>query len=223
MRHLTVYGDSIAAGYGARNGVGFVPRLASLEATKAARAAKADKATLPYLNFGQAGMTSFQLASAFVYNEPWIEGLRNSHAICVLIGGDDIIEDLPALLSGNARATQRALTASATAFRRTLIDINRISRAPLAVGTIYNPYPATPLAVTAIAAYNRLVIEPAAAAAGAVVAPIHEAFTGNQASLIDGFGDGIAGRPGKGGITFPIHPNTKGHQVIADVFASVIP
>ena len=225
MRHLTVYGDSIAAGYGARSGAGFVPRLAALEAAKAARASTAETgaATVPYLNFGQAGMTSFQLASAFVYNEPWVDGLRNSQANCVLIGGDDIINDLATLLTGNAQGMRRALAASAAAYRRSLARIRRISKAPLAVGTIYNPYPETPLAVSVIDAYNRLVIEPAAATAGAVIAPVHAAFAGNQAALIYGYGGGVAGRPGSGGIAFPVHPNTKGHQVIADVFASVIP
>ena len=219
MRHLTVYGDSIAAGYGTRNGFGFVPRLAALETAKSARTGRGG---LPYLNFGQAGMTSAQLASAFLFNEAWIGGLRNAYLICVLIGGDDIIHGLPALLSGNARDWQRALSASATAYRRTLIDIKQGSSAPLAVGTIYNPYPETPLAVTVIDAYNRLVIEPAALAAGAAVAPIHSAFAGNQPLLIDGYSTGVAGQSGRNGIAYPIHPNAKGHQAIADVFASVI-
>ncbi|MCI0183315.1 MAG: SGNH/GDSL hydrolase family protein [Acidibacillus sp.] len=217
MRHLTVYGDSIAAGYGAPPGQGFVPRLASLAAQKNHNPA------LPYFNFGQSGMTTFALQSAFHHNDAWIGGLHRATTICVLIGGDDIIDDLPILLSRNKQAIEKALVASVIAYRAMLLDIRRQTKAPLAVGTIYNPYPGTALAETAISTYNEIVVIPAAQATGASIAPIHSAFAGNQAGLIDGYSTGIAGQPGRNGVAFPIHPNTRGHQVIAETFASVIP
>lgn len=215
MKHLTVYGDSIAAGYGAAPGRGFVPDLAR---TVAART----RTRAPYLNFGVPGMTSYALASALVYNDAWCAGLIGCNSVCVLIGGDDLIADLPLVLSRNRRAIGQAAKASALAYSAILARIRNRTRAPLAVGTLYNPYPATPLAQEAVAAYNEGVIIPAATAAGAAIAPVHEAFAGQQAALIAGFSTGVAGQPGRCGIAFPIHPNARGHAVIADTFAPFV-
>ncbi|MCY0902438.1 MAG: SGNH/GDSL hydrolase family protein [Firmicutes bacterium] len=215
MRHLSVYGDSIAAGYGAAPGRGFVPVLARLLAARR-------RQTQLYLNFGVAGMTSYQLASALVYNDAWNGGLMRCQSVAVLIGGDDIIDNVPRLLRGGPRGLKETARASAAAYHATLHEIRRGTRAPLAVGTIYNPYPGTPLAEEVISAYNELVILPAAASAGAAVAPIHAAFSGQQALLIDGFSNGIAGRPGRGGVRFPVHPNARGHAVIAETFAPLV-
>ncbi|MCY0876864.1 MAG: SGNH/GDSL hydrolase family protein [Firmicutes bacterium] len=215
MKHLTVYGDSIAAGYGARPGRGFVPDLARILAVRT-------RTRAPYLNFGVPGMTSYALASALVYNDAWCEGLIGCNSVCVLIGGDDLIDNLPRLLSRNRRGIAQTAKASALAYGAVLARIRARTRAPLAVGTLYNPYPATALAEEAIAAYNEAVIIPVARAAGASIAPIHEAFAGRQAALIDGFSTGVAGQPGRCGIAFPIHPNAQGHAVIAETFAPLV-
>ncbi len=216
MRHLTVYGDSIAAGYGAPLGHGFVPRLASLTAQKNG------DSILPYFNFGQSGMTTFALQSALIYNDSWLWGVTKATTICVLIGGDDIIDDLPILLSRKKAELEKALLASVIAYRSIVLEIRRRTRAPLIIGTIYNPYPNTPLAEIVIDTYNQTVIIPAATSTGASIAPIHSAFSGNQAALIQGYRTGVAGQSGRNGVLFPIHPNTHGHQVIAETFASII-
>jgi len=215
MDHLTVYGDSIAAGYGAPPGRGFVPDLASILSARTGTAS-------PYLNFGVPGMTSYALASALVYNDAWCSGLIGSNSVCVLIGGDDLIANLSRLLRGNRQAIAQTAKASAHAYAVTLARIRTRVHAPLAVGTLYNPYPATPLAQEAVTAYNEGVIIPAATTAGAAIAPIHEAFAGQQAALIEGYSTGVAGQPGRAGVAFPIHPNARGHAVIAQAFAALL-
>jgi len=164
-------------------------------------------------------MTSYQLASALVYNDAWCGGLIRCKNVCVLIGGDDIIDNLPRLLSGKASALQQTIKASAIAYTTTLRRIRLRTPATLAVGTLYNPYPQTALAEEVIRTYNASIIQPAALACGAAIAPIYEAFAGAQDALIDGYSTGVAGQPGRAGVYFPIHPNARGHAVIADAFA----
>ncbi|PWI57934.1 SGNH/GDSL hydrolase family protein [Sulfoacidibacillus thermotolerans] len=217
MKHLTAYGDSIVAGYGAPLGHGFVPQLATLLAQKRKSVA------LPFFNLGQSGMTTFALQSALIYNEAFAESLVDAASICLLIGGDDLIDDLPILLSQNEKEIELALTSSKFEYMKTLIEMKKRTTTPIAVGTIYNPYPATDLAETVVRLYNDLVVIPSAHAVGALIAPIYSAFSGKQPILIEGYSGGIAGKPGRQGVTFPIHPNARGHQVIAEVFASVLP
>lgn len=212
MRRFTIYGDSIAAGYGAPPGRGFVPRLAGLVAT-------GDGARVTYLNFGQSGMASWELASAMRHNDAWYDGLRTANAVCILIGGDDLLDGLPALLTDKKAGRERALARSVAAYGMVLSETRRIARATVCVGTLYNPYPNTALAAEAIAAYNDLVIAPAAARFGIPVTPVHAAFEGRQAELIDGYSTGVAGVPGRYGIPYPIHPNARGHLAIAEAFA----
>lgn len=213
--HLSVYGDSIAAGEGAPPGMGFVPELARLSAVQRRNA-------VTFFNFGQSGMTSGDLASAFAQNDAWLDGLMQADTVCLLIGGDDLIRSIPLLLTANRRGLERTLLDSAAHWRRILAVVRRHSHGPVAVGTLYDPFPATPAAARAVAAYNECVIAPAAAASGAALAPVHQAFSGRQSALIDGYANGRAGAPGRDGVAHPVHPNARGHAVIARVFASQV-
>lgn len=215
MNQITVYGDSIAAGYGAPPTRGFVPVLTRL-------CSRQVNLPLDYRNYGQPGMTSYALSSALRFNDAWITGGLTAQIICVLIGGDDLIQNVPILLSLQRAEVERALKASAFAYANSLRRIRALTRHPLAVGTLYNPYPATPAADVAVSVYNERVILPAAALIGATVAPVAEAFAGRQAELIDGYRNGVAGAPGRNGVSFPIHPNAHGHTVIAEAFLPVV-
>ncbi len=215
MNQITVYGDSIAAGYGAPPARGFVPVLTRL-------CSRQMNLPIDYRNYGQSGMTSYALSSALRFNDAWVTGGLTARTVCILIGGDDLIQNVPILLSGQRAAVERALKASAFAYAASLRRIRALTRRPLAVGTIYNPYPATKAADIAVAVYNERVILPAAALVGAAVAPIAETFSGRQAELIDGYGTGVAGAPGRNGVAFPIHPNLQGHAVIAETFLPVV-
>lgn len=212
MRRLSVYGDSIAAGEGAPPGKGFVTRLAHLVAA-------GNNARARLLNFGQPGMASWQLASAMRDNEAWYDGLLTANGVCILIGGDDLVDGLPILLSGKEAGLKQVVAQSAAAYSDMLSGARLVTRGAVCVGTIYNPYPNTKFSAEAVSAYNELVIAPAAARFDIPVAPVHAAFEGREAELIDGYKDGVAGVPGRCGVRFPVHPNACGHLVIAKVFA----
>ncbi|KUO96609.1 GDSL-type esterase/lipase family protein [Ferroacidibacillus organovorans] len=137
MNQITVYGDSIAAGYGAPPTRGFVPVLTRL-------CSRQVNLPLDYRNYGQPGMTSYALSSALRFNDAWITGGLTAQIICVLIGGDDLIQNVPILLSLQRAEVERALKASAFAYANSLRRIRALTRHPLAVGTLYNPYPARP-------------------------------------------------------------------------------
>ena len=215
---LSVYGDSIAAAYGLRPRQGFVPKLASNLASFSKRYAN-------YVNFAQNGMTSWDLASAFMDHIDWRAGLREADTICILIGGDDLIRDLPLLLSSSSKtAVQRALLYSGQAYASlvaTAVTLRK-KQSHIAIGTIYNPFPNTPIAAEAINLYNEQIIVPAAQKFGVPIAPVHAAFAGSEPQLIQGYSNGIAGSPGTHGIRIPIHPSAQGQSAIAGVFADTL-
>lgn len=215
MQYLTVLGDSIAAGYGTRPNRGFVPVLASLLAVKTRK-------TVPFMNFGEAGMTSSQLASALIYQDAWVQGVSRASHICILIGGDDVIQSVPAILAREKTTAEAMMLGSVKAYATLMRRVRQQNKGPLIAGTLYNPYPNSPIANEGILAYNRNIIEPAALAVGAIIAPIGSAFAGHQAEFIEGYRTGIAGQPGQDGIAFPIHPNAQGHRVIAEVFVQCL-
>ncbi|MCY0870338.1 MAG: SGNH/GDSL hydrolase family protein [Firmicutes bacterium] len=215
MRPLTVYGDSIAAGVGAAPRCGCVPDLARLLARRAHKAQY-------YLNFGQSGLTTWDLASGLSLIDGWAQAVPTSRAIAVIVGGDDVIHDIPVLLQGRRAADRALLVRSIESYRRVLQLLCARRRCAIAVATVYNPFPNTPLAQQVIDLYNDSVILPAAAAAGVAVAHVHAAFAGNQAALIHGYRTGIAGAPGAHGVRYPVHPNSAGHQVIAETFAACL-
>ncbi len=216
--HLSVYGDSIAAAYGLNPAQGFVPKLANHLSTYSQTVTR-------YFNFGQDGMTSWELASAFLNHADWWDGLRGASAICILIGGDDLIQEAAILLGAHSdRAQKRTFARSRTAYLALLAAASSLKNksARLAVGTLYNPFPQTPAAEAAINLYNTQIILPAAKRYGVPVAPIHAAFAGAQAELILGYKTGVAGTPGNHGVRYPIHPNAHGQTVIAGAFASTL-
>ena len=215
---LSVYGDSIAAAFGLPPIKGFVPKLASSLATSTGQYTN-------YMNFAQDGMTSWDLAGALEDQIDWRDGLHAAQTVCILIGGDDLIHDLPILIQhASNNAVKRALATSRAAYFSLLATAvavkNRRSR--IAVGTIYNPFPNTPIAAEAINLYNEAIIVPTASRFGIPIAPVHQAFFGNEPQLIKGYSNGVAGSSGRSGIRYPIHPNAEGQSVIAGVFAAAL-
>lgn len=214
MRHFTVYGDSIAAGYGAPPRGGFVPQLSRIAAAAYGR-------QFPFVNLGIPGMTSYGLAAALAADPSLLAPLVRSSSAAVLIGGDDLVAAVPALASSGMRGVADALRHSAAAYGRIVQATAARLSGPLVIGTLYNPYPGSPIAEQAVAVYNEAVILPSAALAGAAVAPVYDAFAGRQAQYIAGYRDGIIGHPGRG-VRHPVHPNAAGHLAIAQAFAPFV-
>jgi len=138
---------------------------------------------------------------------------RQSKVVSVWIGGMDLVEAaLAAYRTGRSRIAQ-AVSAFETHLGGILAFIKRTSDARIVCCTQYNPFPASPIAVAGIGSLNRAIGE-AAARHGAVVAPAHAWFEGRQAELIRGYKTGRLEDALHGG-SLPIHPNDRGHRVIA--------
>ena len=215
---LSAYGDSITAAYGLLPAQGFVPKLAN-------RLSSFSGNPTHYFNFGQDGMTSWDLASAFRDHADWRDGLGAASAICILIGGDDLIQDLPVMLSSpSGRVIKQVFEFSRRAYASLLGTAATLKKktALLAVGTLYNPFPQTSAAVESVNLYNETIIVQVARQFGVPIAPVHEVFAGSEAELIRGYRNGEAGAPGKGGVRYPVHPNPRGQSAIATAFASTL-
>lgn len=211
MSHFIVYGDSVASGYGVPPGKGFVNDLtASLRRHSPNQYA---------INLSAPGWTTSQVTAVI---ESSLPQLTSADFIGIYVGGDDLIQSAPRLLSQPRSTLPILIRTSQARYIRMLKMIRRYSKKPILVGSIYNPYPNTPEACVAIQSFNSRVIEPAARAIGARIAPVAEAFNGAQSHLIAGFSDGRVLSPGQNGIRFPVHPNSAGCRVIANAYVSVL-
>lgn len=207
MSHFLVYGDSVPAGSGVSPQCNFV----SLLQTHLSRAH-------PFLqgyNFSVPGLDSpglYQLLS----HGTGLDLVPSASFLVVYIGGNDLLAGLPHFLTRGARSIPAMVQHSRQALQRSLCLLRRLSGAPLLCGTLYNPYPQIPLAVAAVTLYNERAILPAARAAHARVVPIYEAFLGQETLLLQK--SFVNGRAGGSVDPASVHPNGRGHSVIARLF-----
>jgi acyl-CoA thioesterase-1 len=161
----------------------------------------------------QPGWTSAALAAAVFENSPAY--LAEANVITIWIGGDDVA------FAGLSLARGAPTGIVPHAIRRYMRDltslvsgIRTVSKARIVLCTQYNPFPHSPLAVSAIEALNAMT-SAAAANLRTSLAPTHAWFAGRESELIQGYKTGrlqdVLTRP-----AFPVHPNNAGHQVIAE-------
>jgi lysophospholipase L1-like esterase len=93
--------------------------------------------------------------------------------------------------------------------------IKQISSAKIILCTQYNPFPNSPIAISSIKSLNQIT-KAAAIYYGTELAPIHLAYSGSEALLIQGYNGGRI-EDVFNGATPPIHPNNAGQRVAADV------
>lgn len=215
MFRYTALGDSITAGFGATS-----PCFAYPSRVVACIQMRSGPCMGEVL--AESGWTSADLDGAVFENSPMY--LANAQAISVWIGGDNLVHAaLQALSGGNMRTLPMTLKRTLSRYGLDVAvlvrSIQRLSNARLVLCTQYNPFPNTPLAGEAIAALNA-VTEKVAATSGTIIAPTDAWFSGRQAELIAGYQTGriqdvLRGRT-------PIHPNNRGHAVIATNLASLL-
>ncbi|GIM45790.1 lipase [Collibacillus ludicampi] len=214
MAFFVTYGDSVPAGYGVPIACNFISVIQKRLSSSRNHPVQAINLSIPGLNtFGLLEMLASGDGMAL---------LPSSSFIIVYIGGNDLIDSLPLLLSKGKRVLPKVIQMSQQIFTRTLQVIHRHTRSPILVGTLYNPFPNSPIAVEAVSLYNQQVIIPAAQAAYTRIVPVNEAFLGRESVLIQGYSSGIAGQHGTHGIEYPIHPNLAGHRVIAEQFLNCL-
>lgn len=161
----------------------------------------------------QPGWTSAALLTAVLDNSSAF--LAQANVVSVWIGGDDIAYAGLAIQNG---APKRQLLAAyrgyAAGLAGLIASIRKVSSATIIVCTQYNPFPNSPLATQAIAALNGMTGSVAARHHVRLV-PAHEWFAGREAELISGYRTGrltdVLNSP-----VLPLHPNNRGHKVIAN-------
>ncbi|WP_029423146.1 SGNH/GDSL hydrolase family protein [Alicyclobacillus macrosporangiidus] len=143
--------------------------------------------------------------------------LTQATAVSVWIGGDNLSQAGLRLLEGPRGDVAAVVTAAIRSHQahlnRLLRFLGSITRARLVVCTQYNPFPNSPLAVQAMAALNDATRD-VARRLGVSVAPADTWFAGREAELIHGYRTGrledVLRSP-----DVPVHPNDRGHSVIA--------
>jgi len=200
----TALGDSITFGESASSFENAYPQLAVSALNSKSR--KTEGRVL-----ARSGWNSGDLLRALMWRgTPMI---RDASVVSVWIGGVDLAKS--ALFSyklGLPIPGNRIVTNYRSNFSAILEHIRRNSSARIVCCTQYNPFPNSSLAVEWIGRLNGLTSE-IAHSYDAQVVPCHKWFEGRQAELIYGYRNGMV-EDALGGF-YPIHPNDRGHRVIA--------
>lgn len=198
----TALGDSITFGENASSFAKAYPRLAVASLNSRTRRVAGNVLAQP-------GWSSEDLLRA-VKGTP---GISRSDIVSVWIGGVDIADAaLASIATQKPPAIQQALLNYRRNLSQILGHLDKTSHACLICFTQYNPFPNSSIAIAGIRSLNQTTIE-VARRYGAAVAPAHKWFEGKQASLIYGYRQGKVEDALSG--FMPIHPNDRGHQVIA--------
>lgn len=159
----------------------------------------------------QPGWNSYDLLDALIWRGAPV--VSHSSVVSVWIGGVDLANTALASLRTN---TTLEVNQMISIYKRNLSNIfarlQAGSCARIVCCTQYNPFPNSSLSVEAISQLNLLISE-IASQFSVTVAPAHKWFEGKQAELIYGFQNGKIEDAQSGFL--PIHPNDRGHQVIA--------
>ncbi|MFD2613985.1 SGNH/GDSL hydrolase family protein [Paenibacillus gansuensis] len=157
------------------------------------------------------GWSSYDLLDAVIWKGSPVLG--RSSVVTVWIGGIDLVNAALTLArSKQSQAAAGAINSYKRNLGAILTHIRKESRARIVCCTQYNPFPNSPVAAESIARLNGVVHE-VSHQFGAAVAPSHAWFEGKQADLIYGYRTGKIEYALSG--SYPIHPNDRGHQVIA--------
>ena len=206
MMIYTALGDSITFGENASSWAKAYPQLT----VSALNARQSGSRKVHGVTLARPGWTSHRLLEAMIWHGASIIG--RSDVVSVWIGGVDL-----AGAAITSFATKQPIDELIEHYRRNLSAIFKLikqgSRARIVSCTQYNPFPNSPVAVEGIGRLNGLIAQ-LSHQNGVTVAPAHSWFEGKQAALIHGYRtgkieDALSGR------SLPIHPNNRGHQVIA--------
>ncbi|SIR44709.1 Lysophospholipase L1 [Paenibacillus sp. RU4T] len=198
----TALGDSITFGENASSFARSYPRLAVASLSSRTRKVVGNVVARP-------GWTSEDLWRAVKGNP----GISRSGIVSVWIGGVDMADAaLASVATRNPPAIQQALSNYRQNLSQILGHLEKTSRARIICFTQYNPFPNSSIAVAGIRALNQTTME-VARRHRVSIAPAHKWFEGRQASLIYGYREGKVEDALSG--FMPIHPNDRGHQVIA--------
>lgn len=209
-------GDSITYGLGASRPSLAYPRVLARLLQHSRRTGSRVCAQV----LAEPGWTSGALASAVVGNgAPLFSG---SGAIVIWVGGDNLAYAGLAALENRSnalRTIEAGIRQYGVELARLVQYIKMNTRAPILVCTQYNPFPNSPIAEQGIGALNQATAT-VAGRLGVQLVPSAAWFAGRQSELIAHYRTGTLAdvrRP-----PLPIHPNDRGHRVIAEGLYSVM-
>ncbi|WEK54646.1 MAG: SGNH/GDSL hydrolase family protein [Candidatus Cohnella colombiensis] len=207
----TALGDSITFGENASSMTKGYPHLIGSALQSSSHRVRVNVLARP-------GWSSGDLLDAVIWNG--LPVISQSGVISVWIGGVDLMNTaLQSLKSKHPLNLRRTTTDYKRHLSALFTRIKRVSLARIVCCTQYNPFPNSPLAVNSIHQLNQITSE-IAHRCGVVVAPTHTWFEDKQADLIYGYHKGKIEDALSG--TLPIHPNDRGHHVIAKGLASYL-
>ncbi|TCZ78429.1 SGNH/GDSL hydrolase family protein [Paenibacillus albiflavus] len=200
----TALGDSITFGENASSWACSYPQLA-------VSALNSDSRKVRGFVLARPGWNSGNLLDAVIWNGSSV--ICRSSVVSVWIGGVDLANAaLTSLRTKKPLAAKQIISSYRRNLSAIFTQIKKGSCARIICCTQYNPFPNSPLAVEAIDQLN-CTIKELASKYGVTVVPTHNWFEGKQANLIYGYQHGKLEDALSGSL--PIHPNDKGHLVIA--------
>ncbi|SMF81204.1 Lysophospholipase L1 [Paenibacillus uliginis N3/975] len=197
--HYTAVGDSLTFGIGAVPGSGFVPLYRWMSEVHLQQ-------FVAYDNLGINGLTSEELYERVMRDSRFRSRLKEASIITISIGGNDLIR---AVKSSGGHPDKAKLDIALIRCQQNMSGIlgairklKTGSRQPYIIRAVglYNPYPSWGDAAEYVIRFNRYLI---GLGDGGYfrVADVYSRFAGREQEMlsIDG-----------------VHPNTKGHRVIAE-------
>jgi lysophospholipase L1-like esterase len=157
------------------------------------------------------GWSSYDLLDAVIWQGSSI--ISQSAVVSIWIGGVDLANAaLSSFKNQQLLDAKQVLTNYMRDLRAILTLIKKESHARIICCTQYNPFPNSSLSAQGVDQLNRMTHE-LAKNYDVIIAPVHKWFEGKQAELIYGYRNGKIEDALSGSL--PIHPNDRGHQVIA--------
>ncbi|WP_054026002.1 SGNH/GDSL hydrolase family protein [Bacillus sp. FJAT-28004] len=203
----TALGDSITYGENASSFAKAYPQLAVSALNSRSRSHRVTGYVL-----ARPGWSSYDLLHAVTWKGS--SAINQSDVVSVWIGGVDLANAaLSSLKNQQPLAIKQILTPYKRNLHAILSHIKSESRAHIICCTQYNPFPNSPLAAASIDQLNYTINE-VAQSYNAKIAPVHRWFEGKQAALVYGYRNGKL--EDALSLSLPIHPNDRGHQVIAN-------
>ncbi|MNJ52438.1 Spore germination lipase LipC [compost metagenome] len=201
----TALGDSITFGENASSFARAYPRVAVSMIN-----ASGSRKIAGYV-LARPGWTTYDLLDAAVWQGSSV--ISRSAVVSIWIGGVDLANAaLSSLRSKQALDAIQIVTRYKRNLHAILTQVKHSSHARIICCTQYNPFPNSPLSVKAIDGLNQATKEVAQHHCAKIV-PVHTWFEGKQGDLIYGYRKGKIEDALSGFL--PIHPNDRGHQVIA--------
>jgi lysophospholipase L1-like esterase len=214
----TAMGDSLAAGVGATNSNGYVPRFSALAQSDTGN-------TVTLNNLGVSGWNSAQLLNAIRADQNFRNAIANSHVVTWDIGGNDLTGPLNSFLFGSCggtdnqnclRAAVAQLNSNWDAIMAEIISLRNPNTTVLRTMNIYNPFVNFLRLTNALTVANFYLaqvndhIEESCRNNHVVMANVFYAFNGAN-------GEEDAGDKGLL-FTDNFHPNDAGYTIITNLF-----